>query len=291
MNYIREINAFYDWLETNTISDSAISLWHALMHINNKTGWKNEFSVAMSVLESKTGLKKDAIIRARKTLQKNGRISFKSRAGMQSAVYKIMPLELYANGASTNCGVLTDTNCNANQAQSATQSEPQTATQTASIPKQNKTKQKEDIGKEETGEEEKISIPYQKIVDLYHSICISFSKVRSLSGERKKSIGARYKQYGCDIGIFEELFTKAEASSFMKNSNGTNKNNWKADFDWMINDANMAKALEGKYDNKLKAVPSQSQQSTIWEPPEYNITDTELPPEAIEWRKRQVNKH
>jgi len=145
LNYIREINAFYDWLETNTISDSAISLWHALMHINNKTGWKNEFSVAMSVLESKTGLKKDAIIRARKTLQKSGRISFKSRTGMQSAVYKIMPLELYVNGASTNCDVLTDTNHNTNRAQSATQSEPQTATQTASIPKQNKTKQKEDI--------------------------------------------------------------------------------------------------------------------------------------------------
>ena len=137
MNYIREINAFYDWLETNTISDSAISLWHALMHINNKTGWKNEFSVAMSVLESKTGLKKDAIIRARKTLQKSNRISFKSRSGMQSAVYKMTPFDAYGNGASENCVVLTDANCNANREQSATQS----ATQTASIPKLNKTKQ------------------------------------------------------------------------------------------------------------------------------------------------------
>jgi hypothetical protein len=140
MNYIREINAFYDWLETNTISDSAISLWHALMHINNKTGWKNEFTVALSVLESKTGLKKDALIRARKTLQKTNRISFKSRTGMQSAVYKIMPLELYGNGTSENCVVLNeakcDTNHNANRAQTATQ----TTTQTASITKPNKTK-------------------------------------------------------------------------------------------------------------------------------------------------------
>lgn len=141
VNYIKEINAFYDWIETNIVSDSAISLWHALMHINNKTGWKDEFSVAMSVLESKTGLKKDALIRARKALQKANRISTKSRTGMQSAVYKITPFDTYGNGGSENCVVLNDTKCDTkcdtNRAQTATL----TATLTASIPKQNKTKQ------------------------------------------------------------------------------------------------------------------------------------------------------
>lgn len=139
MNYIREINAFYDWLETNTISDSAISLWHALMHINNKSGWKTEFAVAISTLETKTGLKKDAVIRARNRLQQVGRITFKSRNGQQSAIYTIVPFI----GTSTDCVGLNDTNCdtnhNANRAQTATQ----TTTQTASInklnSKQNKT--------------------------------------------------------------------------------------------------------------------------------------------------------
>ncbi|ATW24137.1 DnaD domain-containing protein [Candidatus Formimonas warabiya] len=130
MNYIKEINAFYDWLETNSISDSCIVLWHALMHICNKAGWVTEFAVAISTLETKTGLKKDAIIRARQRLQQSGRIIFKSRSGQQSALYIIIPFEI-------NCVVLNDTNydtnCNANRAQSATQ----TTTQTASIIKLN----------------------------------------------------------------------------------------------------------------------------------------------------------
>jgi hypothetical protein len=101
MNYIREINAFYDWLETNRLSVSAISLWYSLMHINNKTGWKNEFTVALSVLATKSGLSPRAVTNARKELAENGRISWESRDGNQSAKYRVNSLvgelqELYA---------------------------------------------------------------------------------------------------------------------------------------------------------------------------------------------------
>lgn len=106
MNYIREINAFYDWLETNTLADSAINLWHALMHVANKAGWPEEFAVALSTLQSKTGLKKDAVITARNRLQTAGRITFRSRSGQQSAVYHMVPL--------INCVGLTDTNPDTN---------------------------------------------------------------------------------------------------------------------------------------------------------------------------------
>ena len=116
MNYIREINAFYDWLETNSISDSAIGLWHALMHINNKSGWVTEFAVALSTLETKTGLKKDAIIRARLRLQQANRIDFKSRSGQLSAVYRIFFFDVSDVLNDTKC----DTNRNANRAQTAT---------------------------------------------------------------------------------------------------------------------------------------------------------------------------
>jgi hypothetical protein len=94
MNYIREINSFYDWLETNTLTYSAISLWHALVHIANKAGWPEEFAVAISTLESKTGLKKDAIIRARNRLRQVGRINFRSRTGRQSAIYQVISFEI-----------------------------------------------------------------------------------------------------------------------------------------------------------------------------------------------------
>ena len=46
---------------------------------------------------------------------------------------------------------------------------------------------------------------------------------------------------------FRTLFEKAEASSFLK---GANDRNWTASFDWLIKDANMAKVLDGNYDNR-----------------------------------------
>ena len=137
MNYIKEINAFYDWLETNTVSDSAIALWHALMHINNKAGWIPEFAVAISTLETKTGLKKDAVIRARHRLQQLNRITFKSRSGQQSAIYKILPFEY--------CVVLNDTNCDTNRNTNRALTATLTTTQTASINKLNKTKRNKSI--------------------------------------------------------------------------------------------------------------------------------------------------
>lgn len=92
MNYLREINAFYDWLETNSISSSAIALWHALMAINNKCGWITEFAVAISVLEIKTGLKRRTLERARNELEQKGRLTWKTRKGNQSATYTIVSL-------------------------------------------------------------------------------------------------------------------------------------------------------------------------------------------------------
>ena len=85
----------------------------------------------------------------------------------------------------------------------------------------------------------------QRVVELYHSICISFPKIRSLSDVRKKAIKARLNTYSTDD--FKALFENAEASSFLK---GKNDRNWTATFDWLIKDANMAKVLEGNYADK-----------------------------------------
>jgi predicted phage replisome organizer len=91
------------------------------------------------------------------------------------------------------------------------------------------------------------NVPYEKIKDLFHSICVSYPKIMKLSDSRKKTIKARYAEYGFKLEIFEELFTKAETSSFLK---GNNSNNWNATFDWLINPKNMIKVLEGNFDNK-----------------------------------------
>lgn len=95
----------------------------------------------------------------------------------------------------------------------------------------------------------------QQVVDLYHSLCKSFPKVRTVTDARKKAIKARLNTYSIDD--FKTVFTNAENSAFLK---GSNKRNWTATFDWLIKDGNMAKVLEGNYADKPKgkkeAVPA-----------------------------------
>jgi DnaD/phage-associated family protein len=119
VDYAKETGSFYDWIETNTLTDSAIALWHALMHTCSKAGWPEEFSVAVSTLSTKAGLKKDAIGRARIKLQEMGRIEFESRSGQQSALYRIIPFHVEAfktpqtapqTAQNNDSGVLSDTN-------------------------------------------------------------------------------------------------------------------------------------------------------------------------------------
>ena len=104
---------------------------------------------------------------------------------------------------------------------------------------------------------EKKSIDYLAIANAYKETCVSLPSIRSLSEARKKAIRARLNS-GYTFEDFITLFQKAQASDFLK---GKNDRNWTADFDWLIKDANMAKVLEGKYDNRptSKAAMPQSQ--------------------------------
>lgn len=88
-------------------------------------------------------------------------------------------------------------------------------------------------------------IDYQQIVDIFNSTCVSFPSVRSLSDARKKAIKARLNTY--TVEDFKQCFENAEASSFLK---GQNPRSWTATFDWLIKDSNMAKVLDGNYNNK-----------------------------------------
>lgn len=102
--------------------------------------------------------------------------------------------------------------------------------------------------KEEEIEIERDKIDYKGIVATFNSVCVSFPSVRALSDARKKAIKARLNNYS--VEDFKTLFEKAEASSFLK---GKNSSNWSATFDWLIKDSNMAKVLDGNYDDKKGA--------------------------------------
>jgi predicted phage replisome organizer len=105
----------------------------------------------------------------------------------------------------------------------------------------------------------KESVTCKQVVDLFHSICISFPKIRSISDARKKAIKARLNTYSLED--FKTVFENAEASSFLK---GSNDRNWTATFDWLIKDSNMAKVLEGNYADKASRYGGRKEKVPGW---------------------------
>lgn len=95
------------------------------------------------------------------------------------------------------------------------------------------------------GVQEKRETPdYQRIMEMYNTTCRSYPRLTRLSEDRRKAIRARLTEYSMED--FQRLFDKAEKSSFLR---GQNDRNWTANFDWLIRDRNMARVLDGNYDN------------------------------------------
>ena len=93
MNYLIEIKLFYDWLETHPMSAATISLWHALMAIANRSGWKKTLNVPNVLLEARSGLSCTTICRERERLRKVGRITFCTHKRSQCTTYSLIPLD------------------------------------------------------------------------------------------------------------------------------------------------------------------------------------------------------
>ena len=100
---------------------------------------------------------------------------------------------------------------------------------------------------------QKDRFPYKEITDLYNQICTELPACVKLSESRKKAIRARLSS-GYTVDDFKTLFQKTKDSSFLT---GGNNRNWIAGFDWLIKDGNMAKVLEGTFDDR-----SQEQKAT-----------------------------
>ena len=116
-------------------------------------------------------------------------------------------------------------------------------TDNVTVTQGNATDKEED--KEIDIERDKEKIDYKGICNAFNDLCPSFPSIKSISEARKKAIKARLNTYSFDD--FMTLFKKAEASSFLK---GENNRNWTATFDWLIKDSNMAKVLDGNYDDR-----------------------------------------
>lgn len=108
--------------------------------------------------------------------------------------------------------------------------------------------------------EEAVKVPYQEIMELFNTICVSFPKVTKMTEKRKKAVKARFNN-GYTLEDFRRAFETAEKSDFLK---GNNDRNWRADFDWLTNENNLAKTLEGKYNNKQGGIINNGELADKW---------------------------
>lgn len=96
-------------------------------------------------------------------------------------------------------------------------------------------------------------IPYEEIVKAYNDSCTLMPKANRITAARRRSMKARWNDYGKgELQPFVALFRRASQSAFL---NGENDRGWYADFDWLLNESNLTKVLEGKYDRAIRASP------------------------------------
>ena len=106
-----------------------------------------------------------------------------------------------------------------------------------------KPRKRKDKGKDkEKGEGEGI---YERLRALYNETCVSFPRCIRFRTSGRKALHARLQQYSLED--FKTLFSRQKPVAFSK---GGNRRNWTATFDWLIADANMAKVLDGNYDDQ-----------------------------------------
>lgn len=105
------------------------------------------------------------------------------------------------------------------------------------------------LNRQETETTVSPKVDFDKIINLYHSICKSYPRILKLSDARKRKVTIRFKdEMKGDFKLLETLFVKMEESKFLR---GDNQRGWKATFDWLFsNDKNWVKVAEGNYDNR-----------------------------------------
>jgi len=93
-------------------------------------------------------------------------------------------------------------------------------------------------------QENEASPSVNQLIQMYHKYCPSLPKVLKATERRKQTINARLREY--PLRSIKTVFQKAEASDFLSGRSG----HWAGcNLDWLMNENNLIKVLEGKYDN------------------------------------------
>lgn len=113
---------------------------------------------------------------------------------------------------------------------------------------------------EDKANKPEISNKPQQLADRYNAICTNLPRVVRLTDKRRRAVRLIHDK-GYTPEQLDEAFRRAQASSFCA---GQNDRHWKADFDWLLNENNLVKVLEGKYDNPAAAKPPEKGGGRKW---------------------------
>ncbi len=159
MNYIAEINAFWDLAGVNPLSTGQVALWFGLMNINNRCNWTEWFSAPNQVLSIHTGLSRNGILKARNVLKQLGLIDFRER-GTKATLYKM--ISIAANSAMVNSVQDSGRNSvrDSGQAGTATAQADTTIANSAQVRVQNSVQDSAQVGVQDSGRN---SVTYVKL--------------------------------------------------------------------------------------------------------------------------------
>lgn len=82
------------------------------------------------------------------------------------------------------------------------------------------------------------------IITIFNNICTDYPRVRELSEPMIEELSRSLEVYSLER--FREVFERAQSTPYLK---GVNKHKMRAKFEWLINAENMAKILNGNYDD------------------------------------------
>lgn len=83
----------------------------------------------------------------------------------------------------------------------------------------------------------------RQAMELYNQICVDLPPCIRLTDKRQRSVRALLKK-GITPEQLENAFRIAQSSEFCR---GKNDRGWRVDFDWLLDENNIVKVLEGKY--------------------------------------------
>lgn len=182
MNYLKQVNRFYELQLINSLNANSQSLYFALLNINNKCNWIKNFTVANTTLMTFTGLNISALQRARNNLIQKGYVKYQKGKSNKAGIYEIIEFE--------------QQNEQQNEQQCEQQDEQQTDNTTNILKKQNKTKQKkEKINKKEYGEFKNVKLTDEEYLKIQKTFPNDYAKRIQSLDDYIQSHGKKYKDF------------------------------------------------------------------------------------------------